>query len=146
MTGLLLTVLIGCPQKKPPAALPVDDAPAAQILERAQSRSLPTAVRGSFGFAAELPDRTIPGVLQGNLVVQQPGHFRLDVLPPVGGQVLIGASNGEHLHVLLDAVQHRAGARAPHLPPVHELVEPRAPLGGQLMLSMTHIFHTLAQR
>ncbi len=93
--------LVACGPKKDLPTLAVDDAPADEILVAAQERRVPTAVRGSFGFAADLPDTMIPGVLTGNLVVQQPGQFRLDVLPPVGGQVLVGASNGEHLHLLL---------------------------------------------
>lgn len=98
---LLSLALVACGPKKDLPTLAIDAAPAEQILQSAQERRVPTAVRGSFGFAAELPDSVIPGVLTGNLIVQQPGNFRLDVLPPVGGQVLIGASNGEHLHVLL---------------------------------------------
>jgi hypothetical protein len=105
-TPLLLTLgatltLIACGPKKDLPTLAVDDAPAEQILKAAQERTLPAGVAGQFSFAAELPARVIPGVLTGRLVVQQPGHLRLDVLPPVGGQVLIAASNGEHLHVLL---------------------------------------------
>ncbi len=105
-TPLLLTLgaaltLAACGPKRDPPTLAGDEAPAEQILKSAQERSVPVGVTGQFGFAAELPDSVIPGVLTGKLVVQQPGRFRLDVLPPVGGQVLIGASNGEHLHVLL---------------------------------------------
>ena len=94
-------MLTACGPKKAPPTLAIDDAPAEQILQAAQERTVPTSVAGQFGFAAELPDSVIPGVLTGKLVVQQPGHLRLDVLPPVGGQVLVAASNGEHLHVLL---------------------------------------------
>ena len=93
--------LVACGPKKAPPTLAVDDAPPVQILEAAQERTVPTSVAGQFGFAAELPDSVLPGVLTGKLVVQQPGQLRLDVLPPVGGQVLVAASDGQHLHVLL---------------------------------------------
>jgi hypothetical protein len=98
---LLFTLaLTACGPKKDLPTLAVDNSAPEEILKSAQDRKVPVGVRGTFGFAAELPGTVIPGVLTGKLVVEQPGHLRLDVLPPVGGQVLIVASNGEHLHVL----------------------------------------------
>jgi len=101
LTLPVVLTLAACGPMRDLPTLAVDAAPADQILKAAQERSVPAGVAGQFGFAAELPDSVIPGVLTGKLVVQQPGQLRLDVLPPVGGQVLIAASNGEHLHVLL---------------------------------------------
>ena len=52
----------------------------------------------------------------------------------------------QHVHVLLDAVQHRAGARVPRLLPVHEGVEPLAPLRGQHVLTFADIMDPCAER
>ena len=139
------------------------DPPREQVLARAAAvraalRRAPVLLHERFDLEHALPRLPPPPRLpvhqriEARLVLLvELDMTRADVVDPLGELCLLLVLRPalrqlvEHVHVLLDAVQHRAGARTPRLPPVHELVEPRSALRGQHILALGHIMNPPAQ-
>ncbi|MBN2797527.1 MAG: DUF4292 domain-containing protein [Deltaproteobacteria bacterium] len=103
--GWMAVLALGCAKQTQPVALV---GPVEQVLERARARSIPDPARSRVHVhIAQGRDEVKAASVGGGVVIDRPGHGRLDLMHPVAGRLYSAVTDGEVAGVLMmDAKRH----------------------------------------